>query len=1496
MTNLKSNSLFFKFPTYYKTMRLIILSLLLIVVSQVKGQEDRYYFKIHSSDDITKDNPSKCLSQEKYSWSVSYVYSNSFSGGSKLTNGKVIYGTPTKFETTIKIGVDLKPNPVYNTNTGSTNYIIGHNTYRLSVYQKFARLGCVRHYTRTELISVDDPIFITDVVFVNSGGKELALSHACIENNYTVRVKTASFYHNKKDEYELEIYNKYGKWQRIKTNLSSNGQNNDFTSSELLSYVNYGQQITFRTKKKQLDDGYSYKTSNNYLYIHPKFTLSGSIQVKKPDCKGGTPVIRVPLPKNKSYNITIGADLGDGYNFLTSKLNYDGTYYLIDENTKIENSNCTSNCYPKFSPNRKYYIEIEELNNINAPCTYVHEFTVPSMPDFTMTYDVPYYPDNTGKDVHIKKIGGVANFTVDISGSTHSKVSVKVGGHTFNGTLYTSQMINGVQYYSGSIWASANKGYKTFSVENSNGCITTAPEKLIEETTPISYTTVVGHPDCDLSALEGNKTATIRITNLKGGIGTYSFSHGASKEGSDYVLKDVPVSGSSVNISVTDESSNPGGKTVPISIPSPVLVQTSTKAPTMYCVENGTATVTNTQNGQAPYMYSAVNNTLNFVTSNVVEGYAEGGHDIFVQDNLGCVYGYKVNIPEAPQPIAKVKDSITAPKCYEYTDGQYRIKLSNILGELSAASNDARVQSSDITIKSDTVTVRNLGAGTYPITVTDTYNGNSCDTTFTFTIPEKPALNIASKVAPVIGKGTATGKITFDISGGNPGQRKIYLYDEMSLLDSLVTDVANGLLFDSLAGKYEDWGKPYYIEVIDGSSCSYSEDNFEKYLFKVKEPEDTLKIGLGLVSPISCNGMSDAQIKVIPFGGWEKYRFSHRDTNNFRENSLFIDLGAGQHTFFLTDSMGALDSMDFEIIMPGVITSSIDFIDSVKCFGTATGSVLFNITGGTPPFRHSLMGGVKNWKTGGHATELAEGNYTFVFADTNNCIGEDTLTVYVPTPDTLEFNKIDVTQTTCNTSNGKIAVEMKGGTSPYTYAWQNYQGDPVGGSPVLANLPQSGYFILDVKDKHGCAQHFEQAINPSNGPRIDSLSIEHVKCHGDYTGSAKVEKVTAATPYAPWWLTWSDGTEKEGASGFNAGLHHVAVTDTNNCVFTKYFEVTSPDSLWVSVAGSKAPHCYGYNDAFVEIEPHGGAKGYSYQWSNGDTTRLAGSLSMGEYSVILTDSFNCAHTKTFTIGQPEEVLVDLGNDLMMCPGNSHVLDGQGFSQHQWSSGEGALSEGRYLTVNKAGTYHLKVTDSIGCMAWDSIEIAVGNNALEADFLLSSFSGLGDTLRLYEVSNMSLDSMKWEFDTGAFEAVTPAEMDDYILWLKTNRNGMFNVGLYAYSGGCFSKAIKQVEILNPGDSTGNYYELLGHKEPLIEEFVISPNPNNGYFNVSIKLRKESDIKLLIFGVNSGTKVNERSEYGLDEYTISYQLEGIGTGVYLVVLTAEKERRQIKMIIE
>lgn len=732
--------------------------------------------------------------------------------------------------------------------------------------------------------------------------------------------------------------------------------------------------------------------------------------------------------------------------------------------------------------------------------------------------------------------------------------------------------------------------------------------------------------------------------------------------------------------------------------------------------------------------------------------------------------------------------------------------------------------------------------------------------------------------------GASNGRITVDVMGGGGGNQFRWERIVGAGTESQVSqdNEGNSVLSNIPAGNYR-------VTVTDCFGNTVTKD------VGVDEPSSALMISVTESTNESCKDYTDAFVRLSAGGGWGDYQFRSRKSEYFGNSSLFSDLEVGTHRFYITDRMGAVDSVEVNITEPGYLTSRIASIDSVSCNGAADGGVEFAVDGGTAPYRFAGIDQSNLWIDGSAKGQLPAGRYRYIFTDNNNCIGQDTVEVEIPQPDSLLFNSIAVVHTTCEQDNGSIKVDLKGGTLPYRYEWLDSGNKPVGNQSSVGNLMRNGNYTLKVFDKNSCYQELKQRIETSTNPTVTNITTTDVICYGESNGTATVQNYQYGSPIAPLTFTWSNGNTGLSASGYAKGTHYVTITDTNNCSTVKYFDVVQPDSLRIAIVNSKMPKCFGYSDALIEATGVGGVGGYRYLWSTGADTGVLSNVSKGDYGLLVTDANSCEVYGIYSVGEPEELEVDLGDDILMCPGNTRVIDGQEFATHKWSTSQGVVSNERYFTVSKADSYFLEVTDSTGCFAHDTVAVAIGNNALVADFLVSSQVELTDTLMLFELSNMPLDSMRWDYSNSAFLKVDGDIVLDYIIYLKTLSKGIYNIDLYAYSGGCVSVATKQVEIVddlggNPDD------DGLGYSDPLIKEFTVNPNPNTGEFTATVKLREVADINLVLFSVASGIKVNERFEYQLQDYSVPYNLVNLNSGVYLLIVKAGNERRQVKIVIQ
>lgn len=689
----------------------------------------------------------------------------------------------------------------------------------------------------------------------------------------------------------------------------------------------------------------------------------------------------------------------------------------------------------------------------------------------------------------------------------------------------------------------------------------------------------------------------------------------------------------------------------------------------------------------------------------------------------------------------------------------------------------------------------------------------------------------------------------------------------------------------------------YTLTVTDSTR---REANMAVQTFVVEEPE-YLSLSADM-TPAMCYGEPSGKVKLTATGGWGKYMYEYA-SNGYEKTTEYRRLFPGMQMFSVIDEYGTRKTIEVMVEQPDEVRTQIAQIDSVDCYGSNTGSVTFQVKGGDS--NYTMWYSDKNQdellysKAEVTHSGLSMGNYRVTFRDGNDCMSVDTITVFIPEPDLLELANDDVVNTTCELDNGKIAIEMKGGSLPYTYSWRE-NGEEYGGAKTLAmtrseasGLKQNGLYSIEIVDKNGCKASYEKRIEPSENPRVLGVSTTDVLCYGSSDGVAAVDsaQVKWAYPKADYHLTWPQG--QDGVMSVNTlptGTYIVKITDDNNCSSTTEFTVGTPQPVKNHLVGLRNAMCYGYSDGRIETRTIGGVGDYRYIWSTGEETSYASNLRAGTYKVIVADSHECVDSATFETTEPEELKVNLGEDVIVCPGSSYTFDAGEFASYQWyrEDADEVIETERKLTTTDGGNIHILVKNEIGCMARDTVFLGISNEALVANFFVASNVSLNDTVVAIELSNMQPDRIVWEYVNDAFNDVSPSDSTNTYRYLRTEKLGTQYITMWAYKGDCVSSDTKQVDVFENVEVFDDFE--IGY-DPLIKSVKVAPNPNNGEFFLIITLREVNDVVLRMTDV-AGSKVMDRVLSGADYY---YEKIDIGkSGIFILTLTVGDEIKSIKIL--
>lgn len=300
--------------------------------------------------------------------------------------------------------------------------------------------------------------------------------------------------------------------------------------------------------------------------------------------------------------------------------------------------------------------------------------------------------------------------------------------------------------------------------------------------------------------------------------------------------------------------------------------------------------------------------------------------------------------------------------------------------------------------------------------------------------------------------------------------------------------------------------------------------------------------------------------------------------------------------------------------------SEISVTTSPTACATADGEATLTIIEGAAPYDIHWSTGDRDVST---VSGLNSGAYFVHVTDNNNCLSSATAFIQ-----SIETSIIEtITNVDCFGGNtGAISLDINGPDAPYEIIWSSGHS-----AAQISNLT-AGVYDVWLRGASGCETSKSFTVNSPEQLRIDSWMETPPSC-GDNDG-ALTPNVTGGTGTTYTYL-WSNGQTSPSATGLEAGLYDLTVTDQNNC--QKTFEYTlnnlNPNPISASVI---QPACGAANGS-VKIIPENIYNVESVLWSNAAQGFNNVNLPSGEISCELTDWSGC---KTFRkwnlVGQQPE--------------------------------------------------------------------------------------------------------------------------------------------------------------------------------------------------------------------------------------------------------------------
>ena len=322
-----------------------------------------------------------------------------------------------------------------------------------------------------------------------------------------------------------------------------------------------------------------------------------------------------------------------------------------------------------------------------------------------------------------------------------------------------------------------------------------------------------------------------------------------------------------------------------------------------------------------------------------------------------------------------------------------------------------------------------------------------------------------------------------------------------------------------------------------------------------------------------------------------------------------------------------------------------------------------------------------NAATTASISATTSGSYTVQITDANGC------TSPFSSPIAVTVNALPATPTitpggpTTFCAGGSVTLTSSAGIS---YLWSN------GATTPSINVTASGSYTVQITNASGC-------LSTASAPTVVTVNalpatptISSSGAVNFCLGSSVVLTSSTGTSYL-----WSTGETTQSITVTASGSYSVQVTNAAGCLSAS----SAPTNVNVNPlpstpnisAGGPTTFCAGGS---VTLTSTGG---FSYLWSNGETTQSIVVNSSGNYSVQIVNGSGCQSSSSNVISVtvnplPATPAITPGGPTTFCAGGSVTLTSSPGTTYLWSTGATTAS----INVTTSGSYTVQITGSNGC--------------------------------------------------------------------------------------------------------------------------------------------------------------------------------------------------------
>jgi gliding motility-associated-like protein len=598
-------------------------------------------------------------------------------------------------------------------------------------------------------------------------------------------------------------------------------------------------------------------------------------------------------------------------------------------------------------------------------------------------------------------------------------------------------------------------------------------------------------------------------------------------------------------------------------------------------------------------------------------------------------------------------------------------------------------------------------------------------------------------------------------------------------------------------------GGQYNVKITDNLGCSNNKDTvlqgafIDPYLFAYPKVTGY---------DITCPGYNDGELWIrVNSGGTPIYEYwitrNSQDTTGavihdyLNTSGLFnkyYNLFSGVYQLFIKDANGCLNTSSVESVdepdQIGVLIGKKQYPGgyNISCKSYLDGKAwVKTITGGNGGFTYQ-------WKNSGGTiigssdtiNGLAAGKYYLLSTDSQGCQKLDSVMIVEPngmvlSGVTLKTSRDGNFNISCNNgSDGKITLNITGGSGSYNYQWSGPDGLITTTINEISGL-RAGHYTATVTDVNGCILSPLDTIltqpTPLDVVPARSLAPDNINNINCYGGTGSINLAVSGGSVGNYKYSWSTLNGSGLIAGqrdqlnLTAGSYHVAVTDTNTCSTLRDMTLTQPQPLATILSPTQIT-CYpaGFNNGSIDLSVSEGASPYTFSWSNGASTEDINNLSQGNYKVTVTDFNGCQKTDSARMDLPPNLtfldsLSSYNGYNISCSGSSdgfiHItpVTGKPPFIYNWTGPGGFVSSDRNISLLNAGQYTLLITDANLCTTTGVFDLnepgklgitAVLSTSNFGDFNINCAGAATGSINVGVINNVGVIHYLWsDGDTG-----------------------------------------------------------------------------------------------------------------------------------------------------